>query len=187
LLYRYWFRTMIFPVTVDLSQALVLGVVVHFHVGRPTSHLLHGYRVLPLQGDFIKNVAFFPFTAHGVLQLRLTNAPAFSRISRVISTGTNSPEFRSLQALISNPSLWSPDAIDAVASKYSNWVARCRSRCCQSKLAFVAHGTSVREDFFGSRIDLACVFQQKGVCSVLVVGSATVDRLQSDDACVMCK
>lgn len=74
-----------------------------------------------------------------------------------------------------------------MAPKYAYWMTRRRSRRRQSKLAFVADRTSVCEDFIKSRIDLTCVLQQESICSILVVGSAALDRLQPDDACVMRK
>lgn len=91
----------------------------------------------------------------------------------------------SLQALVANTSSWTPDAVDAVAAKDSNWVTAAICGACEAEPAFVTLQTSVCEKLLRAGFNLACVFENKSICPILVKRSAPFHRLKTDDASMM--
>ena len=92
-----------------------------------------------------------------------------------------------LQALISNSSLGTPDAVDAVTAQHSDWIPASRGSCREAKLASIPLWAAISECVSVAGFQFASILQDQSICAMFVERSTPFDGLESDNTSMMCK
>jgi hypothetical protein len=94
----------------------------------------------------------------------------------------NGPASDTVQALVSYTSLWAPNAVDAVTAKYPHRISALGRGRSKTELAFVVLRNTIGEGLFRGSFDLARIFEQQSVSTVLVVRCTAIASFKTDDA-----